>query len=54
LTVNVSPVVNDARGQMTVTGQLNFNLIELFVTVFGFDIDDAEFIAQKFLVIVRI
>ncbi len=39
---------------MTVTGQLDFDLIEPVMTVPGFDINNAELVTEKFFIIVRI
>ena len=54
LAVDVRPVVDDTRGQVAVAGELDFDLVEPVVAVFGFDIDDAEFVAQELFVVVRV
>jgi len=54
LTVEVGPGVKDAGGQVAMVYQLDFGLIETGVIITGFDIDDAEFIGDKFAFVARV
>jgi len=54
LTVEVGPGVKDAGGQVAMVHQLDLGLIETGVIITGFDIDDAEFIGDKFAFVVRV
>jgi hypothetical protein len=54
LAIDVSPVINDTVRQMSIAGQLDFDLVKLFMAIFGFNIDNAELVAQKFFVIVGV
>ena len=54
LAVYIRPIVHNTGGQAAVTGELDFNLINPLLAILGFDIDNAEFIRQAFLVVIRV
>jgi len=51
---DVAPCVNHPFRQMPIGQQLDFDLVKPSFAVLGFDIHHAQFIVQKFLVVVGI
>jgi hypothetical protein len=52
--VEVGPGVEDAREQVAVGEQLDFDLVQASALVAGFDVDDAEFVVEEFFVVVGV